>query len=64
MAKQIKRSSPPGAAFIKGSLDMCTLKYCFGKVIYGFHRIILTSAVPVILTDSFYKSTLAIKQLL
>ena len=64
MAKQIKRSSPPGAAFIKGSLDMCTLKYCFGKVIYGFDTIILTSAVPVILTDSFYKSTLAIKQLL
>lgn len=53
MAKEIKRSSPPGAAFIKGSLDMCTLKYCFGKVIYGFDTIIVTSAVPVILTDSF-----------
>ena len=43
---------------------MCTLKYCFGIVIYGFDTLILTSAVPVILTDSFYKSTLAIKQLL
>ena len=43
---------------------MCTLKYCFGKVIYGFDTIIVTSAVPVILTDSFYKSTLAFKQLL
>ena len=53
MAKQIKRSSPPGAAFIKGSLDMCTLNYCFGRVIYGFDTIIVMSAVPVILTDSF-----------
>ena len=43
MAKQIKRSSRRGTAFIKGSLDMCTLKYCFGKIIYYFDTVIITS---------------------
>ena len=60
MAKQINDRR----FYKKGSLDMCILKHCFGKVIYGFDTIIVMNAVPVILTDSLYKSTLAIKQLL